>query len=244
MRKLFFSLALCLCFSLNLFSQDYVVRIAAFDTKVSLDYFKGLTGVYHLEDHNNIHRYYIGGFNDQTLAETQAKNARDLGYNAITIDMEARRSMCANSCSTPGPIMDPTKIRSIFFDFDASALRSESRRQLDQLRTILKQNPQYNVELSAHTDAKGSLTYNDALSNRRANAAKKYLISNGIPENRIKVSTFGENSPIAKNELSGGKDTPEGRQYNRRVELIVYNPNGAVAPLVEEIEVPLTLKQE
>ena len=50
--------------------------------------------------------------------------------------MEAKRSMCTNSSGAP--IIDPTKVRSIFFDFDACALPHESRWQLDQLRTILK----------------------------------------------------------------------------------------------------------
>lgn len=242
MRKLYFFLFFCLCFSTQSFTQEYVVRLAAFDTKVSTDYFKNLSGVYHVEDHNNIHRYYIGGFNDQAKAEAKAKEARSLGYNAVAIDMDARRNLCSSTCGISYPKVDLSKVQSIFFDFDASSLRSESRRQLNQLHTILSENPQFNVELSAHTDAKGSLTYNEALSQRRANAAKKYLISKGVSESRIKVSTFGENSPIAKNELSGGKDTPEGRQYNRRVELIVYNPNGAVEPVVEEIDVPVILK--
>ena len=112
------------------------------------------------------------------------------------------------------------------------------------IENYFKKNSQYNVELSAHTDAKGSFSYNDALSNRGANAAKNYQMSNGIPEDRIKLSTFGENFPIEKNELNDGVDTPTGRQFNRRVELMVYNPNGAVSSLVEEIDVPLALKQE
>ena len=242
MRKLTLTLFLCLLFQLISFSQDYVVQVAAFDTKVSLDYFKGLSGIYHFEDHNNIHKYYISGFNNQNAATEKAKQAKGLGYNAYVIDMDAIRRTCAQSCGAPN-IPDPTKIRSIFFDFDKSFLRSESKYQLDQLRTILLQDSSYTVELSAHTDAKGSLEYNTALSMRRANAAKDYLLAKGVSVDRIKISTFGENAPIAKNELEGGRDTPAGRQFNRRVELIVHNTTGAVEPIVEEIKVPETLKQ-
>ncbi len=243
MRKLFLPLFLCLLFGGSSQAQDYVVQVAAFDTKVSLDYFKGLNGIYHVEDHNNIHKYYIGGFRDSLAANNKASDAKALGYKAYVIDLEAIRRMCANTCGAP--ILDaPPKIKSIFFDFDKSFLRSESKYQLDQLFGILKNNPQYSVELSAHTDSKGSLTYNEALSQRRANAAKTYLLGKGISADRIKVSTFGENAPIAKNELAGGKDTEEGRQFNRRVELIIHNRNGAVEPVVEEISVPPSLKQE
>ena len=242
MIKLALTFLICLFFTLLAFSQDYVVQVAAFDTKVSLDYFKGLDGIYHFEDHNNIHKYYIGGFNDKSKAENSAQKAKGLGYNARVIDMDAIRKTCSLTCGAPA-IPDPTKIRSIFFDFDKSFLRTTSKRQLDQLRTILKSNDDYHVELSAHTDAKGSVEYNTALSMRRANAAKDYLISKGISADRIKTSTFGENVPIAKNELENGQDTEQGRQLNRRVELIVHNSKGKVEPIVEDIDVPASLRQ-
>ena len=245
MRKLFPTLFLCLlfCFASQAQTDDWVVQLAAFDRQVPVSYFKGgLSGIYHVKDHNDIHKYYIGGFTSEAAANEVAKQAQANGYNARAIDMGRIRNACALGCGM-APMPDPTKIRSIFFDFDKSALRSESRYQLDQLYTILTQNPEYNLELSAHTDAKGSLEYNKALSIRRANAAKEYLTNKGIPAARIKVSTFGEEAPIAKNELDNGQDTEQGRQYNRRVELIVFNPSGTVEPVVEKIEVPDALKQ-
>ncbi len=242
MRKLFILILLCLFVNLFSYAQEYVVQIAAFDTKVKLDYFNGLNGIYHIEDHNNIHKYYIGGFKDKSGAETKAKEAQNLGYKAYVVDLEAIRDKCGIGCGVVPA--DPEKLQSIFFDFDKSFLRPKSKRQLDHLYSILAQNVKYTVELSAHTDAKGSLEYNTALSNRRANAAKAYLMAKGIPENRIKISTFGENAPIAKNAMADGKDTPEGRQYNRRVELIIHNSKGAIEPIVEDIQVPATLKQD
>jgi len=218
------------------------VQVAAFETPVSIDYFKGLSGIYYVKDHNDIHKYLISGFADETAASATAKQATSLGYNARVIDMGHIRSVCSLSCGM-APKVDPSKIRSIFFDFDRSALRSESKRQLDQLYTILSGNADYNAELSAHTDAKGSYEYNEALSIRRANAAKKYLESKGIASNRINISTFGEKAPIAKNQLSNGRDTAEGRQYNRRVELKVVKNDGQLAQVVEEIDVPLSLRQ-
>jgi len=243
MRKLYLSLILCLFISLSAFSQDYVVQLAAFDSKVSMDYFKGLTGITHFEDHNNIHKYYIGGFTTTAEAEAKVDEAKNLGFKAYAMDMDAVRASCALACGSTTPALDPSKIRSIFFDFDKSTLRSESQRQLEMLYSILTQNSEYSVELRAHTDAKGSLKYNESLSMRRAQAAKRYLLAKGISESRIKTSTFGENDPIAKNELSNGSDAPEGRQFNRRVELKIYNPNGTIEPLVEKIDVPDGLRK-
>ncbi len=244
MCKLTLSLICCMLFSLTVSSQDYVVQLAAFDSKVSMDYFKGLPGVYHFEDHNNIHKYYMNGFSSLSEADAKAAEAKNLGFNAYALDLDEVRSSCSFACGgAPVPDFDPTKIRSIFFDFDKSALRSESRRQLEMLYSIMTKNSEYSVELRAHTDAKGSNSYNESLSMRRAMAAKEYLLARGIPAGRIKTSTFGENSPIAKNELSNGQDTPEGRQYNRRVELMIYNPNGNIEPLVEKIDVPDGLRE-
>ncbi len=243
MRKLLLSIAIMAISHTFLNAQNYVVQVAAFDRYVKLDYFSGLSGIYHLEDHNSIHKYFISGFENEAAAESQAKTAKDLGYNARVIDMDAINALCAQTCGAITIVPDD-KIRSIFFGFDKSDLRPASKSELDQLYQILVANPQYSVELSAHTDSKGSLAYNEDLSMRRAMAAKTYLLKKGIPESRIKTSTFGENSPIAKNELSGGVDTPEGRQFNRRVELRIFNTNGTVEPIVEDIAVPTELKND
>ncbi|MFT4666925.1 MAG: outer membrane protein OmpA-like peptidoglycan-associated protein [Polaribacter sp.] len=241
MRKQFPLLLLCIFFFGQSYAQnsDFVVQVAAFDQSVSLDYFKGLTGVYHVEDHNNIHKYYIAGFADENAATASAKNAKGLGYNARVIDMDKVRNTCSLSC---GMATDSTKIQSIFFDFDKYNLRRASNVQLDRLFKIMIANSDYKVELSAHTDAKGSLGYNNTLSMNRAKAAQNYLINEGLASTRIRISTFGEDAPIAKNKLNG-KDTPAGRQYNRRVELIVHNISGAVEPVVERIKVPGNLQQ-
>ncbi|MFK7806848.1 MAG: OmpA family protein [Saprospiraceae bacterium] len=240
MRKLIPSLILCLSFLTYTSAQSsgYVVQVAAFDTYVKTDYFKGLSGIYHVEDHNNIHKYYISGFADEAAASKKAAEAVNLGYNARVIDMDKIRNACSLSC---GMGYDPSKVRSIFFDFDRYNLRAESNRQLNNLYEMLRANSKYSVELSAHTDAKGSNEYNQQLSMNRAKAAQTYLINKGLSASRIKISTFGESDPIAKNEVNG-QDTPAGRQYNRRVELRVFDNTGTVNEAVEDIDVPDSLK--
>jgi outer membrane protein OmpA-like peptidoglycan-associated protein/uncharacterized protein YegP (UPF0339 family) len=130
------------------------------------------------------------------------------------------------SVTAPAPaVAESCDLNWIFFDFNKADLRSASQTELEQMAAILKKNPDYVAVLSAHTDSKGSDAYNDALSGRRATNAKQYLISKGIAAARIKTTMNGEKDPIAKNEV-GSKDTEQGRQYNRRVELYIQDKDG------------------
>lgn len=221
-------------------AAQIVVQVGAYNEKVSLTNFMELDGIYHVIDQNDIHRYLIGGFSNESEAGVVAQKARTLGFpNARVVDW-SKYPKCACSPQVSEKIRT---LKSIFFDFDKSFLRGEAKQELDKLYEILSENPNYTTELRAHTDAKGSLEYNTALSQRRANAAKDYLIKRGIASQRIKTNTHGEATPIAKNELNGGVDTEQGRQLNRRVELIVNDESGReLNNLVEEIYVPTELK--
>ncbi|MEL6923326.1 MAG: OmpA family protein [Bacteroidota bacterium] len=242
MRKPTLTLLLCLFGALSFAQQSgLAIQLAAFDRSVSYDYFQDIEGVFHTVDHNNIYRYYIGGFASLDAAKARATELKNsTSYRLQVVDLDALRERCKNSCGAP---VDPTTIRSIFFDFDRSNLRNTSVAELDKLYRVLKQNPAYSAELSAHTDAHGSDAYNVALSQRRAQSARDYLVSRGIQPERIQTSTFGENQPIAKNALNDGKDTPTGRQFNRRVELRVLDASkNTVNQMVEPISVPDHLK--
>lgn len=217
--------------SIPSFSQ-LIVELAAFDREVEMSYFKGFSNVYHVADQSNIHRYYVNASDNN--AETLVEQGRNIGLNPRIIDMAERKRQCAAVCI---PYEDLEKLQNIFFDFDRSNLRAESRRRLDLLYLILTENPGYSVEFRAHTDAKGSVEYNEALADRRAASAQSYMVSKGISTDRVSTTRFGERAPIAKNELDGGVDSPQGRQLNRRVEIVVYE-NGNVVNLVESIYVP------
>ena len=220
MKKLFTALMLVLTSGILLAQTSGIaIQLAAFDRAVPLTYFTGIDGVFHTVDHNDIHRYYVGGFESVDAANAKAADLKSTGYNMRVVDLDELRRQCSNSCG----IVDPMTIKSIFFDYDKSNLRNASVSELDKLYRLLTQNPSYTTELSAHTDAHGSDDYNVALSQRRAKSAREYLISRGIAPERIQTSTFGEKSPIAKNELQGGRDTAQGRQYNRRVELKIFD---------------------
>lgn len=101
----------------------------------------------------------------------------------------------------------------ILFDYDSSALRSESRTTLSQLAANFRQYPDNRIIVEGHTDSTGSDAYNQQLSERRAANVADYLIDQGVAASSIIVYGFGEAKPKASNT------TAEGRQQNRRVEI-------------------------
>lgn len=111
-------------------------------------------------------------------------------------------------------------LRNIYFGFDKSDLRHKSVEELDKLVKIMKENPDLKIELGGHTDRRGPGSYNMALSRKRAEIAKIYLVEHGISVDRISTKGYGENKP----EVSGAeinnmktKRAKEGaHQKNRR----------------------------
>jgi outer membrane protein OmpA-like peptidoglycan-associated protein len=103
-------------------------------------------------------------------------------------------------------------LRNIFYDFDKSTLRSESVSELENLIQLLNNNPTMKIELSSHTDGKGTDDYNMKLSQARAQSVVDYLIGKSINKDRLVAKGYGKSQPIA------GNDTDEGRQMNRRTE--------------------------
>ena len=92
-------------------------------------------------------------------------------------------------------ISAPVLIENSFYDFDKATLRPESSVALDSLVDLLKQNPHITIELSAHTDYKGSDQYNERLSQQRAESVVRYLIQHGIASDRLTPKGYGESMP-------------------------------------------------
>lgn len=103
----------------------------------------------------------------------------------------------------------------VLFGFDRSDLSSTSRSSLDKLTNVLKKYPDTNIEVLGHTDSKGADDYNQALSERRAEAVAAYLRSSGITGSRLSTRGMGETDPVASN------DTESGQAENRRVEFVI-----------------------
>jgi outer membrane protein OmpA-like peptidoglycan-associated protein len=92
-------------------------------------------------------------------------------------------------------ISAPVLIENIFYDFNKATLRPESATALDKLVQTLKENPNVTIELSAHTDCRGSDQYNERLSQRRAENVVNYLIAHGIAADRLTPKGYGESRP-------------------------------------------------
>ncbi|HVR37741.1 MAG TPA: OmpA family protein [Thermoanaerobaculia bacterium] len=101
----------------------------------------------------------------------------------------------------------------ILFDTDSSGLRSESRATLRGLAENFQRYPENYIDVEGHTDSTGSDDYNLALSERRADAVRDYLVNQGLEPSHVSARGFGESQPKEPN------DTPDGRQLNRRVEI-------------------------
>ncbi len=107
----------------------------------------------------------------------------------------------------------------IYFEFNQSELTKESKKMIDStLLKIMKDYPGIVVEIGAHTDHIGSGEYNLELSQKRAESVVKYLVNNGVEKERLVPVGYGENDPIVSSVDSNGKDIPEAREKNRRIE--------------------------
>lgn len=239
--------------------SNFAVEVAAFAEPVGLGYFKELKDVYETLDVNYIYRYYID-VSSESEAENKRQEAKEAGFvNARVINFKTLNENCSATCQYIPPkktgkkigpaqqirktYVDPMDLYCIFFDFDRSYIRTDAKEELEKLVTVLKQHPDYTVQVMAHTDSKGSQAYNEALSMRRANSTRDYLLKRGISSKRIERKTFGEGEPVALNESSAGEDLAQGRQYNRRVEFRLFNGSGTLVNIVNKIRVPESVQR-
>jgi outer membrane protein OmpA-like peptidoglycan-associated protein len=110
----------------------------------------------------------------------------------------------------------------VLFDFDKADLRPKAQETLHQAASIISQKAKGVVRIEGHTDSKGNDAYNQKLSERRANSVKVWLIDKeGLSNVQFAAQGFGAKKPVAPNKKSDGSDDPDGRQKNRRVEIIL-----------------------
>lgn len=107
----------------------------------------------------------------------------------------------------------------VFFDFDKSVLRPEGKKVLDDQAEWFKNHPNEHLVIEGHTDVRGSAAYNMKLGQRRADAARDYLMSKGVSADRIKTVSYGKSRPDVVNAK-----TPAEHQKNRRA-VTVLEPN-------------------
>ena len=110
----------------------------------------------------------------------------------------------------------------VLFDFGKSTLKPDATASLDKIAELLKFYPQQQISVQGHTDNVGSDAANQKLSEDRANAVKQALVTRGANASKLDAVGFGETRPVAPNTDAAGKDNPDGRTKNRRVE-VVFN---------------------
>jgi outer membrane protein OmpA-like peptidoglycan-associated protein len=123
--------------------------------------------------------------------------------------------------ATPTPRGLVLTLGDVLFDTGKARLSPGSARKLDQLAQFLADHPERRVQIDGFTDSVGTDSYNQDLSQQRADAVKSSLIARGINSSRIGSQGYGKEFPVANNVDSGG------RQLNRRVEVVIGGDNGA-----------------
>ena len=119
-----------------------------------------------------------------------------------------------------GPVMT---LSDVLFDTGKATLKPGANRDLDRLAQALKDNGNTRVKIEGYTDSVGSETYNQELSERRAQSVANALQMRGVPPDRYQVEGLGKEFPVATN------DTQAGRQQNRRVEIVFSDDSGRFA---------------
>ena len=107
------------------------------------------------------------------------------------------------------------------FDFNKSDLNSDAAKTLDALGPMIKKLGSHKAIVEGHTDSIGSAVYNQELSEKRAATVKNWLVAHDDLPATTPIKGYGKNRPIAPNSNPDGSDNPEGRQRNRRVDVVV-----------------------
>jgi outer membrane protein OmpA-like peptidoglycan-associated protein len=109
----------------------------------------------------------------------------------------------------------------VLFDFDEARLRPKAEETLTQAATLVRERAAGTVRVEGHTDSKGDNAYNQRLSERRAQSVRQWFLDNGLGSAQFLARGYGESRPVAPNTKPNGDDDPEGRQKNRRVEIVM-----------------------
>jgi len=146
-------------------------------------------------------RFHVG-VNFPLFGRTQVKPAQIIETERV-VEVEVPTTI----------IEKPEVLEGVNFEFDSARLTVNAKRMLREVADRLRHHEQIEIEISGHTDSVGSAAYNNTLSQRRAEAVRKYLMDLGVNGNRMVAVGYGFTKPVAAN------DTEDGREENRRIEM-------------------------
>ena len=155
---------------------------------------------------------------ERAIKEKEAARIKEEGAKKTQSQKEFEKSLVAKK--TPGiegQIFESSLLKDIYFDFDKYDIRPGDTAILKENAALLAKNPGAKIQIEGHCDERGTIEYNLALGERRANSAKKYLVSLGISEGRISTISYGKERPLdpGHNEEAWAK--------NRRGHIVVLS---------------------
>lgn len=151
---------------------------------------------------------------NQKAAELAVANAKVSQMEAELKDLNAKKT-------ERGLVIT---LGDVLFDTNKAELRASGTNSMEKLAEFFKEYPQRKALIEGFTDSTGSSDHNQDLSDRRANAVRNTFMRMGVSSDRVSSRGYGEANPVASN------DTTAGRQLNRRVEIILSDENGSIAP--------------
>ncbi len=157
----------------------------------------------------------------QQAARVSQQDAATMAQRNATLERELRE--LAATKSDRGLVVT---LNDVLFDSGSSDLRPGGQRLVARMAEFLREYPERTIAIEGFTDSVGDDQYNQTLSERRASSVRVALVDAGIDPSRIYVKGYGEAYPVASN------DTSEGRQRNRRVEVVISDERGTIAPRI------------
>ena len=162
---------------------------------------------------------------EQKLAADQARSDSEAAHVAAenseqeAVELQRQLEVLQAKATERGLVLT---LGDVLFESGRADLRPGTAGKLNKLVTFLNSHPDRSVAIEGYTDSIGSEDYNQALSQRRADSVRLYLVRQGIASGRLSASGLGVSAPVA------GNDSAAGRQENRRVEVIISNPTAAL----------------
>ena len=169
-------------------------------------------------DANGQYKFSNLPLNNEYTVSTSKKDCGEVNEPFNTNNLKASRVITMDM-----PLLckgDIIKIENIYYDYNKYNIRPDAAIELDKVVAILNKYPNMTIELRSHTDSRGKDAYNTTLSDNRAKSAVEYIISKGIPKNRLIAKGYGE-SELLNHCKNGVECDDKTHEQNRRTEFRV-----------------------